>query len=407
MHSTTKCVKNCQIENLYDYYDECYSECDNDYYTEDGKNICKCLSKISCKDCPLENNSDNLCSRCNNDLGYYPLKEEKDHDLKNCYTIDSIPYTNYILNIDQSMFDPCYSSCRTCDQVGNPSYHQCKECKEGFYKLLDNDNCYEECSHYYYFKENNEYVCLNENICPTDYKLIAPKKKCILNCKDDNIFHYIYEYHGECYSNCPKGTYIKNEIEYCKCLDNIECNDCPLDDNPEHLCSSCNEGDGYYPKKEEKDNQLKHCYTTSTIESNYIFIENDKVFESCYSSCGTCEHVGDALDHQCKDCKDNTYSKLLNNNNCYEICPHYYYFNDNNEYICLNEDKCPTNYKLINSKKKCIKICNNDNIFDSKKEYHGECYKNCPKGTYIENEIEYYKYFDIIECNDCILDDIS
>ena len=55
------------------------------------------------------------------------------------------------------------------------------------------------------------------------------------------------------------------------------------------------------PKKEEKDNRLKHCYTTSLIDSNYIFIENDKVFESCYSSCGTCEHVGDVSDHQCKD----------------------------------------------------------------------------------------------------------
>ena len=40
---------------------------------------------------------------------------------------------------------------------------------------------------------NKIYHCLNENKCPPDYKLINSTNKCILNCKDDNIFNSKYE----------------------------------------------------------------------------------------------------------------------------------------------------------------------------------------------------------------------
>ena len=74
-------------------------------------------------------------------------------------------------------------------------------------------NCYEKCDNYYYFDENNTFHCTDDNICPDNYKLIEDKKKCIDNCKNDNI--YKFEYDNKCYISCPNGTY--NNISNNKC----------------------------------------------------------------------------------------------------------------------------------------------------------------------------------------------
>ena len=71
-------------------------------------------------------------------------------------------------------------------------------------------------------------------------------------------------------------------------------------------------------------------------------------------------------------------------NNCYEKCPYYYFFNENNNYICT--ENCYGNYnKSIIGKKKCNDRCDNDDIY--KFEYNNICYEDCPNGT-IYNEIE-------------------
>ena len=86
------------------------------------------------------------------------------------------------------------------------------------------------------------------------------------------------------------------------------------------------------------------------------------------------------------NCKDNYASKNedLTHMNCYEICPHYYYFDESNYYHCT--EICPQGFdKLILGKKKCIDRCDNDDIY--KFEYNNICYEDCPNGT-IYNEIE-------------------
>ena len=72
---------------------------------------------------------------------------------------------------------------------------------------------------------------------------------------------------------------------------------------------------------------------------------------------------------------------LLSNfeNNCYETCSYYFYFNENiNQYQCTKEKKCPDIYnKLDLNKNECVKSCSEIN--ENRYEYNNVCYKECPK----------------------------
>ncbi len=37
------------------------------------------------------------------------------------------------------------------------------------------------------------------------------KKKCILNCADDDEFDSKFEYNGECYKECERGSYTEHD----------------------------------------------------------------------------------------------------------------------------------------------------------------------------------------------------
>ena len=253
----------------------------------------------------------------------------------NCYNSLTIP-KNYYLNQggDQTQYELCYHTCGSCDEKGDDSGHKCKEClNDNCAKLNNNNNnCYEKCVHYYYFNEAGEYICLEHDKCPTNphnYKLINGTNKYINYCKNDNIFNSKYEFNGKCYASCPNGYYTENGQNICKCMNNIACKDCPSENNPDNLCSSCNVEKYYYPKEEDinnndndNTNNLFNCYNISTIDSNYILISGQ--YKKCYDSCKTCEQIGTINDHKCKDCKDG-FTKLNNNNNCYEECSYYFY----------------------------------------------------------------------------------
>ena len=85
-------------------------------------------------------------------------------------------------------------------------------------------------------------------------------------------------------------------------------------------------------------------------------------------------------------CKDEEITTSLS----YDICLFYYYFDDeNNEYICTDDAKCPENYPLlIEEKFECRKNCKDD--LEYKYEFQGKCYKACPKNTKISESISYF-----------------
>ena len=194
------------------YNGNCFENCQYGDYTENSIKKCTCLSNSKCKICPDENLNSNLCISCNQ--GYYPKYEENRDPgtLIDCY--DTLE--KYYLK--DEYFYPCYSSCQKCFYSGDSDNHNCDECLPN-YKVINElnkpNNCYEECTHYYYI-EDNEYKCTETNSCNNQQKLIREKFKCIDNCIDDDT--YKLEYNNECVQTCPGDTIKENN----KCIERTE-----------------------------------------------------------------------------------------------------------------------------------------------------------------------------------------
>ena len=81
--------------------------------------------------------------------------------------------------------------------MGNETDNKCTECKsthETKNDFEDDNNCYIKCSFNYYYDSDNKYQCTNDNSCPINYnKFIPDKKRCIDECKNDNIYKYEYQ----------------------------------------------------------------------------------------------------------------------------------------------------------------------------------------------------------------------
>ena len=99
---------------------------------------------------------------------------------------------NFYLDIYDNIYKECYSTCKSCNQSGNNDNHNCQECKQS-YRFIDDrfsieNNCYQECSSYYYFTGINQYYCSQSCSVSSFNKVIEPKKKCIDDCKNDDEY---------------------------------------------------------------------------------------------------------------------------------------------------------------------------------------------------------------------------
>ena len=154
--------------------------------------------------------------------GYYPKSDENNIDSYiNCY---KNPEGYYLKN---QVYEQCYPTCKYCSELGNEADNKCTECKsthEIKNDFDDDKNCYEKCNYKYYYDSDNKYQCTTEDKCPDNYnKLVENKKRCIDECKNDNI--YKYEYQNKCYENCPSGTHKNNNTYFCEQIieDKEEC----------------------------------------------------------------------------------------------------------------------------------------------------------------------------------------
>ena len=166
-------------------------------------------------------------------------------------------------------------------------------------------------------------------------------------------------------------------VKLFNCIYNIKCKECSKESLDLELCISCN--NGYYQKIDDipSENSFIKCYKDP--EGYYL---DDNIYKPCYSSCKQCSGYGDNINHNCTECNSNF--KIKMNQNCYENCPFYYYFDSFNRTQCTEEYKCPKEKnKLIIEKNKCIEDCIKDDIY--KLEFNNTCYKSCPKGTKINN----------------------
>ena len=214
---TNTCVGNYNSNYEFEFNNKCYNSCDYGFYYDKEnpeQKKCKCKSDkcLLCSDVEMLNN---LCISCND--SYYPIENNP---------TDILPYINcykepegYYLNIN--IYKECYYTCKSCNNGGDNIKHNCLECKDNFTFQLEYEgsfNCIKNCSYYYYFDENMNYFCTDNELCPDTYsKLIPNERKCIKNCSLDNI--YKYEFKNICYSKCPKELKETKE-NYCEAFCN-------------------------------------------------------------------------------------------------------------------------------------------------------------------------------------------
>ena len=398
------CIDKIECDEGYLNYErtECIDEIPEGYYCNDEnkKTIDKCDNK--CKTC---DNKD-LCKQCN--INYYPLENDpmNNNGFIECY--NATPFRTY-LDINDNIFKTCYESCLSCSQAGNKNNHNCLECNPG----LRNDylpNCYENCSEYHYFDDNNDYQC--ESSCPDGYKIIKELKKCTKDCRNESP--YINEFNNECLLECPSGYHAPNDDKKCvlklqcdnyynydydDCWDiipdgyfcndtlakttdkcNTKCKTCNLESFSQNLCLECNNLEGYYEIENNELNINGYVGCLNFLPEKYFFDNENKKYKKCYETCKHCDELGDIYNHKCLNCYSNY---TLFDTNCYEICKYYYYFDDNKLYHCTIDEQCPLDKnKLIIDKNECTDICKNEYNY----ELNNKCYKFCPEGSYYNYE---------------------
>ena len=185
-----------------------------------------CSDLEKCEECDEESFVNNLCIKCKHEknyyyLNYFPNKErDKYIDCVNEITKPSMFYFNK-KNMD---YEPCYSTCATCEYGGNSEENNCSSCDGiNYIKNPENDNssnCVVKCKYFYYI-EHGIYLCTKIDSCPEEHNyIIKDKLKCINNCKNDKEYKYMYN--GECFKKCPDNTNDENDF-ICKDIDTNKC----------------------------------------------------------------------------------------------------------------------------------------------------------------------------------------
>ena len=358
---------------------------------------------------------------------------------------------NYYLDGETGRYYECYNTCKKCSIPGTEENHNCDECKTGYIflnePLINEKNCLINCKYYYYFNENGEYICTTTDSCPTNYKLINPKRKCINECKEDNDNKYIFEYNNNCLEECPSELKTDEEDKKCfelcpsnkseyknTCLTNCpndtykiyidrnicinsttiysncgkeKCSTCCIESINLDLCVTCNEKENYYPKLNDPNNKGSYIDCHKNLEKYYV---NVNVYEPCYESCQTCEKRNENKFHNCKTCDPN-YTYIIEygefNFNCYKNCTYFHYYDYTKEkYYCTEEKKCPEKYsQLIPDMNECVDNCTKYDEY--KYTFRNECLNNCPPNT---EKLGYYckiicpkeSPFEIIKSQECV-----
>ena len=404
--SFVNCYNNVTIFDGYyldiynEYYDKCYSTCKKCNEVGDGNNN-KCTECISTHEFKNDFENDYNCyEKCNN---YYYFDSSKKF-----YCVSECP-NNYNKLIESKK--KCISDCRN-DEI---------------YKYAYENKCYDKCSNYYIydllecFNEVSDGYYHNDTSSKIIYKCHDNCKTCQKGPSNDNnncltCINPKYYDLGNCVDNCNNGYYTDiNNINKCKCSNNITCKECSIQSNEYNLCISCNEDLGYYPilNDENNINPFINCYNNKTILDGYFLNISSKYYEKCYSTCKKCNEVGDENNNKCTECFSTHEFKndFENDFNCYEKCNKYYYYDTSKKYYCVNE--CPLNYSLLQNSR-CVENCSD--FSDYKFEYEKKCYNKCPSLTHISKTNEYlciadlicpnttYYSYDLTECINTIPD---
>ena len=202
-------------------------------------------------------------------------------------------------------------------------------------------------------------------------------------CKNDKYVEF-----GKCVSSCTNNDIFIDPIDNtnlkCKCPYE-KCSYCTPNSYQYEQCIYCNTEKGYYPKEKDDSNvgSFINCYK----DPDGYYLKNNSYYKSCYSTCKRCNGHGKDENNYCKECFEGFLLVKEENNKCFN-CSYNYYFDSENNIKCTEDNNCPSDFpKLINSTKKCIKNCSEDNNY--RYEYNNYCYEYCPSGTHTSNNNNY------------------
>ena len=300
--------------------------------------------------------------------------------------------------------DECYEK---CPSRTNPSEFS-KRCEnftcESYYNYTQ-DGCIEEIPDGYY---NNDSILRTIDKCHENcVKCEKGATHITTNCLEC-ISELPYIYLGNCYSRCEKGEYNDNGIIKCRCLDE-KCLLCSEESLKLDLCEKCN--DNFYEIFNEPriNPDFLKCYQEP---EGYFLDETIKKYKPCFKSCKYCTTLGTKKEHLCKSCNsDYSYSIPMENNldlvNCYPKCKYNYYFDEDDNYKCLNSSGCPDNMRfLIDGTKECVSSCRETKFH---LEFRKKCFKKCPiesvedeTGRYCKSLCLFEKPFELIEEQICV-----
>ena len=343
---------------------------------------------LSCKSCGVKGDeNDNKCDECKSG---YEVKNDPENVNNNCYQI--CPNSNYYYYDSYKKYqctedNNCPTNFNKLIRAKNRCIDECKN--DNIYKYENGDECVRECPSGTHTDSINEYKCITDLNCellegkyynyakneciseiPPGYycndEIKRTIDKCHSNCKtcnqsgddtnnncltcEESLFFNL----GNCVleTECTNGVFTEGLINKCKCTTDTRCKLCNEESKSYERCVSCDNENGYYPKSDEPDiNSYINCYKNP--EGYFL---NNLQYEPCYLSCKSCEELGDENYNKCNECKSGY--EIKNdpenvNNNCYQICPNYYFYDTDNKYKCTDDNNCPLNFnKLIKEKKK-------------------------------------------------------
>ena len=213
-HNCLDCLLNYKKINEFGKGNNCYIDCGDNYYYFDNEGNYNCIESDLCreKQMKLIDEKKKCIDNCNNDDTY-----KLEYDNK-CY--DECP-PNTFINVDNedicqsnpegyyldvNIYRKCYETCKTCNKEGSQSNHNCINCIEDYFPILNSQggyNCFPKCNFYYFFDSFNNYQCTATEECPKEQnKLIKEKSKCINDCSKDDT--YIYEDKNICVKFLPE-----------------------------------------------------------------------------------------------------------------------------------------------------------------------------------------------------------
>ena len=208
-------------------YKTCFEPLDGELMNIKTEGVRDCSNiKEKCYKCGWYSSQKNLCLKCNNNKNYYYLNNFPSKPVDKyieCINESKKP-SNFYLNKVQLDYEPCYSTCTSCEYGGNSEENNCTSCDGvNYIKDPENENsknCVVKCR-YFYYMENDIYTCTSIPYCPENQNyLIKEKSKCINDCLNDR--EYKYRYNGECFKQCPNNTKDDNDF-ICKDEQNHEC----------------------------------------------------------------------------------------------------------------------------------------------------------------------------------------